>query len=178
MKKIFVLVIASAFILWGLSAAGASMQPPKRATTTAPQADRIDCSTLSFHGPGEWTVRTDSGQLVKIGTSPAEDGPISWADESGRIAAQSCGLAQNASALGAFPNPVSTGYGRTIDGRMVPGSDVPACQTLDYSGRTGSWSVFVRSGELALIGWASAEDSPIVWASERGKALGLPCLPD
>lgn len=178
MKKIFVLVIASAFILWGLSAAGASMQPPTRTTTTAPQADRIDCSTLSFHGPGEWTVRTDSGQLVKIGTSPAEDGSISWADESGRIAAEGCGLAQNAASLGAFPDPVETGHGRTIDGRTVPGSDVPACGTLDYSGRTGSWSVFVRSGELVLIGWATAEDSPIVWASERGKALGLACLPD
>ena len=180
MKKVHVIltVIASALILWGITSAGASMQPPARATTTTAQADRIDCSTLSFHSPGEWTVRTEAGKLVSIGTSPTEDSVITWADESGRIAAESCGLAQNASALGAFPDPVSTGYGRMIDGRMVKESDVPACQTLDYSGRTGSWSVFVRSGELVLIGWASAEDSPIVWASERGEALGLACLPD
>ncbi len=145
---------------------------------TAPQAaDSIDCHTLAYDPP-TWTVRTDSGQLVKIGTSPAEDGPISWADESGRIAAETCGVAQFAAELGAFFDPIATGYGRTIGGRMIKESDVPACQTLDYSGRTGSWSVFVRSGELALIGWASAEDSPIVWASERGEALGLACLPD
>ncbi len=144
---------------------------------TAPQADRIDCRTLTYDPP-TWTVRTDSGQLVKIGTSPAEDGPISWADESGRMVAEECGLAQNAASLGASVNPVETGHGRMIDGRMVKESDVPACQTLDYSGRTGSWSVFTSSGELVLIGWASAEDSPIVWASERGEALGLACLPD
>ena len=178
MKKIFILVFASALILWGITSAGASMQPPARATTTTAQADRIDCSTLSFHSPGEWTVRTEAGKLVKIGTSLAEDGPISWADESGRMVAEECGLAQNAASLGATVNPVETGHGRMIDGRMVKESDVPACQTLDYSGRTGSWSVFTSSGELVLIGWASAEDSPIVWASERGKALGLPCLLD
>ena len=144
---------------------------------TAPQADHIDCRTLTYDPP-TWTVRTESGKPINIGTSPAEDGPISWADESGRIAAESCGLAQNASALGAFPDPVETGHGRMIDGRMIKESDVPACQTLDYSGRTGSWSVLVRSGELVLIGWAAEEDGPIVWASERGEALGLACLPD
>ena len=97
MKKIFVLVIASAFILWGLSAAGASMQPPTRTTTTttAPQAQAL-----------------------------------------------------------------------------------PMCETIDYSGKTDAWSVFTSDGELVLIGFAVTEDSSVGWASERGKALGLPCLPD
>ena len=181
MKKIFVLVIASAFILWGLSAAGASMQPPKRATTTAPQADRIDCGTLSYDPPN-WTVRTDSGQLVKIGTSPAEDGPITWADESGRNAAETCGVAQFAAELGAFFDPIATGYGRTIDGRMVKESDVPACQTLKFEPEAGFWFIFTRSGELVNVGWAEnwkmGKDSPIVWASERGMKLGKTCLSD
>ena len=141
------------------------------------QADRVNCYTLAYDPP-TWTVRTESGELTNVGTSPAEDGPITWADESGRIAAETCGVAQNTASLGATVNPVKTGHGRMIDGRMVKESDVPACQTLDYSGRTGSWSVFTSSGELVLIGWASAEDAPIVWASERGKALGPPCLPD
>lgn len=170
MKKaqIVGLLIGSVLVLFGTFGGCSAPQA---------QADRVNCHTLAYDPP-TWTVRTESGKPINIGTSPAEDGPITWADESGRIAAETCGVAQNAASLGAFPDPVSTGYGRMIDGRMVSGSDVPACQTLNYSGRTGSWSVLVRSGELVLIGWATAEDSPIVWASERGKALGLTCLPD
>ena len=94
MKKIFVLVIASAFILWGLSAVGASMQPPTRTTTTttAPQAQALPmCETIDYSGKTDaWSVFTSDGELVLIGFAVTEDSSIEWVNDQGKDFGQTC----------------------------------------------------------------------------------------
>ena len=99
MKKVHVIltVIASALILWGITSAGASMQPPTRTTTTAPttaptapQAAPM-CDTIDYSGKTDaWSVFTTDGELVLIGFAVTEDSSIEWASEQGKDFGQTC----------------------------------------------------------------------------------------